>query len=152
MPSSNDTHENEDSANEQPPPPRVIEPEEVAEVPCSPDRLFEVLADVRKRYALYYLQQEDGRGTLTDIADQLAASRATTAAGNVTKKNCRVYTALYHADLPKLADCGLITFDPDAEKVTATDKLNAIAPYLRFAQLAEPNDYERFCRQLNEDE
>ena len=95
MPSSNDTHENEDSANEQPPPPRVIEPEEVAEVPCSPDRLFEVLADVRKRYALYYLQQEDGRGTLTDIADQLAAFRVTTAAKNVTeKKNIAASTPL----------------------------------------------------------
>ncbi|RLM89077.1 hypothetical protein D3D01_20000 [Haloarcula sp. Atlit-7R] len=131
----------------------MIEPEEVAEVPCLPGHLFEVLADVRKRYALYYLQQGDGRGTLTDIADQLVASRATTAAGNETeKKHCHVYTALYHADLPKLADCGLITFDCETGKVTAADKFDAIEPYLHFAQLAEPNDYEQFRGQLNDNE
>ena len=86
MTPSNHSHENEDSADEQPPPRRAIDPEEVAEAPCPPGRLFEVLADVRKRYALYYLRHEDGRGTLHDMADQLVASTATTTAENVTKK------------------------------------------------------------------
>lgn len=60
----------------------------------------------------------------------------------------RLYTSLYHADLPKLDEYGLITFDAETGKVTATDHLEQITPYLELAQTIEPDDYEQFCTLL----
>lgn len=126
---------------------RTTDPEEV---PFSPGALFEILADDRQRYVLYYLLEEDGRETLADVVDRLAAWRneATVDALEADARE-NVSVGLYHAALPKLDDAGLVDFDPERETVVATDELHRITPFLDLARAAEPEDYERFLDLLD---
>jgi DNA-directed RNA polymerase subunit RPC12/RpoP len=118
-------------------------------VPFSPGTLFEVLADDRRRYVLYYLLEADGRGTLADLADQLAAREAETAVDALKERERKsVATDLHHVTVPRLADCGLVDFDPETGKVTATERLRQAEPFLDFARTTEPAAHERFLDQL----
>jgi hypothetical protein len=83
----------------------------------------------------------------------LAAWEENTTAELVAKKTQRrLYTSLYHADLPKLDQYGLLTFAPNTGKVAATKQLERITPLLTVAQSMEQDDYERFCRPFRESE
>jgi hypothetical protein len=118
-------------------------------VPVAPGTLFGILADDRRRYVLYYLLEADGRGTLADLADQLAAREAETAVDALEERERKsVATDLHHVTLPRLADRGLVDFDPETGKVTATERLRQAEPFLDFAQTTEPAAHERFLDQL----
>ncbi len=147
-----DESDSPDSRAEEIPSRRVTPSEGAPDVPFSPRILFGILADTRERYVLYYLDEHDGVGTLTDMADQLAAMENHTTVELTTREaRNRVKSGLYHADLPKLDDYGFITFQPETGKVKATDQLDRIEPQLEIAQRAEPSEYDRFCTLLEED-
>lgn len=131
----------------------MTSPDGTEDVPFSPSVLYGILADTRERYVLYYLLENDGRGTINDLADKLAAwENGTTVELLTHEMQNRVSGSLYHADLPKLDDYGFIDFDPDTRKVTATEQLEEITPNLRYARSREPDEYERFLELLGEEE
>lgn len=83
------------------------------------DDLLEALSNARRRYALYYALGRDevdiGEMAMT-ITDWLSAE-SDGMDRNVRRRD-RVRTSLYHADLPKLAEAGLVTVDRRDETVT----------------------------------
>lgn len=81
------------------------------------DAVLGVLSDQRRRYALYYLQDQT-TATLQEVAAQVATwetERGEQAAESV--QTDQVYTDFYHRHLPKLADANLIEYDPREELV-----------------------------------
>lgn len=76
------------------------------------DRLFDVLADERRRIALHYLRDRGGAAPFEDVVDAVA-DRAT---DDDHHDRRAVESALYHVHLPKLQDVGLLAeSDPDGE-------------------------------------
>lgn len=69
------------------------------------DRLFEVLADERRRRVLYYLRGSDDPPASVDaLAERIADADGLPAE--------RVATSLHHTHLPKLDESGVVAFDP----------------------------------------
>jgi len=115
----------------------------------SPSMIFGLLADERQRFALYYLQEHDGQGTLEDIATHVAAwENNTTVELTTTEMKNRVYAGFYHADLPKLSDYNVIDYDVESGHVRLTGEIDELETYLEFAKEAETDDYREFAEQL----
>lgn len=79
----------------------------------SPDALFTILSDGRRRYALRYLSQKVGAVSLTDLAEQIAIWEETLTQDRFE----RVLTGLYHVHVPKLEEAGLVRYDARQETV-----------------------------------
>lgn len=81
------------------------------------DATLEALANQRRRYALYHLQ-DCTTATLREIARQVAAWESNRPAEVAElDPNDRVYADFYHRHLPKLADANVIEYDPREELV-----------------------------------
>lgn len=86
------------------------------------DRLFAALAKARRRHALRCLVRSSGPLTVSELARRLTqegqASDAVEApVGNVGRE----HASLYHVDLPKLVNAGLVDHDPEANRVRLAD-------------------------------
>lgn len=76
------------------------------------DTLLQLLADRRRRQAIHYLRHEaDGKTTIDSLADRLHSGGSD--AGDQTTEREELVIQLYHAHLPKLADHGVVEFDPE---------------------------------------
>lgn len=94
--------------------------------------LSDVLRNMRRRYALYYLHQQDGAVGLDEMTDQIAAWERDAEAGEVPSEQRRsVYNALYQTHLPRLEELGVVAFDSDAKTVSLADRGKALE--LHFA-------------------
>lgn len=75
------------------------------------DAVFDVLADSRRRYALYCLVQEpDGVLERSDLAARIEATEEGTERDE-TNGAAAIRRDLHHAQLPKLAEAGVIDYD-----------------------------------------
>ena len=85
-----------------------------AETP-SLDLVFDLLADQRRRYALYYLYDvSDGVATVDEVAEYVLRLED----GDHSDEHERhVLTALQHVHLPKLEDAGILEYDSRSETV-----------------------------------
>lgn len=90
-----------------------------ATVDADTDELFELLGDEHRRYVLAALDAAARPLHLADLATQLA--RAESGDADVAERRQQLSLHLYHADLPKLADAGLVAFDRDERTVALTD-------------------------------
>lgn len=93
------------------------------EVPL--DVVFGLLSSRQRRYVLQYLTHHSGTVELRELADQLATCEETT-----VDDQERLVVSLYHVHLPKLADSGVITFDPEQRLVELEETADALLPYL----------------------
>ncbi|ELZ02856.1 DUF7344 domain-containing protein [Natrialba asiatica] len=85
------------------------------------DRVFDLLSNRRRRYALYTLyEQSDGVATIDELTDRVCTfdrqftPSETTTAGDFQRA---VRTELLHVHLPKLADAGVLEQDQRTETV-----------------------------------
>lgn len=75
------------------------------------DRIFDALATERRRLVVQYFRNaSDDVATVTDLAYYASDRLADGDFG-------RVSAALYHGDVPKLRDSGLVEYDPRTETV-----------------------------------
>lgn len=83
----------------------------------SREELFDVLANERRAYTLWYLYAEtDGHSTFDDLVDAVVRlERATT---DVPPEHEReIAVSLHHVEIPKLARDGLVDYDHRSETV-----------------------------------
>ncbi|WP_225333716.1 DUF7344 domain-containing protein [Halomicrobium urmianum] len=147
----NDCHD-EGSDGEQPADGESSGPAERPDVPLTPSAIFGLLADRRPRFLLYVLYERGGTMTLDELAPHLAAIENETTSESLTPKTEeRVRARLHHADVPKLAERGLVTYDSDSGAVTLTDAGEGLEPYLEFAREREPLDVGAFLRRCRRD-
>lgn len=83
------------------------------------DRLVAVLADVRFRAILVELNEAGAELTVSDLSARLASDRPS---WNASRESTKI--RLYHDDVPRLADLGFVSFDPDTGGVTLTEELD----------------------------
>ncbi|EMA31017.1 hypothetical protein C444_08860 [Haloarcula japonica DSM 6131] len=95
--------------------------------------IFELLTSERRRRALQYLTQAVGAVPISDLADQLTLWE-----GEHTREQYeRVCTSLFHVHLPKMADAGVVQYDPACETVHPQEAIEQITPYLELAGLSD---------------
>lgn len=94
----------------------------------TPTKMFEVLADERRQYALRYLAQKPSAVPVGDVAEYVAVRE-----GEPTRDRYeRVLTGLYHVHLPLLTSAGLVSYDERRELVTLLVARGELDPYLRL--------------------
>ncbi|ESP88813.1 DUF7344 domain-containing protein [Candidatus Halobonum tyrrellensis] len=83
------------------------------------DTVYDALANPTRRAVCYLLSERD-RWPLSDLAARVAAIEEGVApsAVDATARD-RASAALYHVHLPRLADRGVVTFDAEADAVSA---------------------------------
>ena len=95
------------------------------------NNVFDLLSNPRRRYILYYLRTHDGPVQLTDLADEVAAWEYETDVEELSKQERkRVYVSLYQTHVPKLAEVGLIDYDPSVGLIRPTRRVRAVDAYL----------------------
>jgi len=87
-----------------------------------PTPSFEALADSRRQFVLWYLSQRSDTVLIDELAEQLARW--------CEKPQAHIRLSLYHVQLPKLADAGLIRYDTEQETVKSTAMAERIVTIL----------------------
>lgn len=97
----------------------------------SQDTAFDILSNARRRYVLYYLREADGPVELGELARELAAWENDTTVEELTKQQRkRVYVSLYQTHIQKLAEAGIVEYDPDTGMVALANGARQLGSYL----------------------
>ena len=97
----------------------------------SPDVVFEILSNQRRRMVLYYLRQHEGTATVNELAKHIAAMENDVTVGDLTsQQQKRVYVSLYQTHLPKLEATSMIDYDDEEGEVSLTERANEMDSYL----------------------
>lgn len=101
----------------------------------SPDLVFDILSNTRRRMVLYYLRQYGGSATVQELADEIAAMENDVEIEELTRQQQkRVYVSLYQTHLPKLEESGISEYDEEREEVRLTGRANEIDHYLTTSE------------------
>lgn len=102
--------------------------------PSTLDTVFSLLSSSRRRYLLWYFLENDV-GTVDHLSRQIAAREAGTPAEDVADDERRaVAVSLAHDHLPRLADHGLLEYDPRTGDAASTSTLETLRPVLVHAR------------------
>lgn len=106
---------------------------------ASVDIVLETLASRRRRYALYYLQDQT-TATLQEVSLQVTAWEKGVSI-QTTDFDDRIYADFYHRHLPKLADANMIEYDPRQELIRydCSDLVERMLELARWVESPEPN-------------
>lgn len=89
------------------------------------DEWFELLADDVRREVLFGLLGDGSRDPVVTVPDGVDAG---------DRDPRRVALSLWHTDLPKLADAGVVDWDREAGEVTRGPDFDAIRPLLEAVE------------------
>lgn len=96
----------------------------------SMDRVFNLLGDQRRRYALTYLSTRPGAVTVNELVERVAVWECETQPERLSvRERERVHVSMCHSHLPKLADAGAISYDERA-RVERGDRFDRFSYYL----------------------
>lgn len=97
----------------------------------SPDLVFEILSNTRRRMMLYYLSQNEGQATIQELAEQIAALENDVPVDELRRRQRkRVYVSLYQTHVPKLEDSGIVEYDDESGEVRLTERAGEFDSYL----------------------
>lgn len=97
----------------------------------SPDDVFEILSNARRRFMIDYLHQQGGSQSLSDIADHIASREYETPVDQIgNDQRRRVYISLYQTHLPKLVEYGVVEYDEDEKSVSLTRRVADVDRFL----------------------
>jgi hypothetical protein len=95
------------------------------------DEIFEMLSNRRRRFVLQYLKNREEAGTLSNLAEHVAAwENDSTVQGISASERKTVYSSLQQFHLPKMDDTGVVEFDRRAGVVELTDAASELDIYL----------------------
>lgn len=102
----------------------------------SVDRALDLLAERRRRYALYCLEDRDEPVSVDDLA--AAVARMERDGDGISEDRCRrIELHLEHTHLPKADQTGLVEYDPTASTVRLVDEPPAFEALLTVAEALE---------------
>lgn len=97
----------------------------------SPNEIFHILQNDRRRGVLRFLQGRDDPVRMRDVAEQVAAwEHDTTVQGLSSTQRQRVYIPLYQSHLPKLDELGVIEYQQSRGIVERKPLADVFDPYL----------------------
>lgn len=98
------------------------------------DRVLEGLADPRRRYLLYYLNERESCG-IDEAAQYVAACERECDLEEVPAKATeRVKINLFHAHLPKLDEYNLVEYDQRSKEMRYRDPPDSLSEFLKLAK------------------
>jgi DNA-binding transcriptional ArsR family regulator len=104
----------------------------------TPDTVFSVLSNERRRQVLRHLHDRGG-SNVRELSQQLAAWENDVQPEAVTyKQRKRVYTSLHQTHLPALAEAGVVDYDRDRGTVRLTARASVLDEYLA-TDVGEPS-------------
>jgi DNA-binding transcriptional ArsR family regulator len=93
--------------------------------------IYDILSSPRRRFVLYYLREQGGQATVSELADEVAAWENDRSVAELSdKQRKRAYVSLYQTHVPKLAEVGIIDYDKDSGLVRLTDRATRVNRYL----------------------
>lgn len=105
----------------------------------SQDVAFDLLSNARRRFVLRRLQESSEPIELGDLAADLAAKENGIPPEELSpQQRKRTYVSLYQTHVPKLADAGVITYDPDAGTVAGTNSVEELSGYFQSSRDPPP--------------
>jgi DNA-binding transcriptional ArsR family regulator len=99
----------------------------------SPTAIFGLLADDHRLHALDYLSRRVGAVSFEELADRLAVREG----DDSDDRRDRIRASLVHHHLPRLADTGVVRYDPERGTVELRDASDRLRPYLQLAAADE---------------
>ena len=95
------------------------------------DQVFEILKNSRRRQTLHYLFENDGKATLSELAEHIAALENDVDIKAITSsQRKRVYVGLYQCHLPKMDDMDVVDFEKNRGNVEVATNAFRFKPYL----------------------
>lgn len=102
------------------------------------NRIFHVLTSERRRYVLYHLREQPGAVELDDLAVAVVARIENESPDAVTDEEIdRMVVRLRNAELPKLADVGIVEYDDRSGMVRFRDPGRLLGAFLLLAARVE---------------
>ncbi|WP_338738543.1 DUF7504 family protein [Haloplanus salilacus] len=110
---------------------------ETVPIPYSFDQTLDLISDARRRTLLYWLKDR-GSGTVAfdDIVEAVVTRETSIPAREAPESRDSVRVSLAHAHLPKLADLGIVEYDPDGATVQYHGN-PALESFLRYVETIE---------------
>ncbi|WP_135302533.1 DUF7344 domain-containing protein [Haloarcula amylovorans] len=106
--------------------------------PLSKGEIFDVLQNERRRYVLQYLREHGGPIELGDLTSEVASMEYDCDCADVSSaQRKRVYTTLQQTHLPRMAEAGIVEYDPDDGVVTTTAQTEELTVYLEVVPSGE---------------
>lgn len=97
----------------------------------SPDEVYEVLSNHRRRYALHYLKQNGRNAELGTVSERVAAWENEIDVEEVSSdQRKRVYTSLQRYHFPKMDEAELLEYDRRAGTVELTERADDLDLYM----------------------
>jgi DNA-binding transcriptional ArsR family regulator len=97
----------------------------------SPDLVFEILSNTRRRMLLFYLRQHSGSATVKELAGEIAALENEVDVDDLERQQRkRVYVSLYQTHVPKLEEAGIVEYDDASGEVRLTNRAGEFDTYL----------------------
>lgn len=95
------------------------------------DLVFDILSNTRRRKVLSYLRQSDGRATVQELAEEIAALENEVQVDELSREQRkRVYVSLYQTHLPKLEEAEIIDYDEEGGEIRLTDRADELNSYI----------------------
>lgn len=99
------------------------------------DKLFDVLSNERRRYAIHYLKQRDDEVDLSELSTQVTAWEQHVSPDEVCYDDRKsVHTALTQFHLPKMNDAGVVDFRTQRNEVSLTEEGAELTLYLETVE------------------
>ena len=129
--STNDTITRTSPSTEEPESPSETDgPVEPEDPDLNVDRLYHILSNRRRRFALYFLQRTDDGTTLAELTEHVAAWESGCDPDDLSSdQRKRVYTALQQSHLPTLEKAAIVQYDEIDKYVEPTESLSSIDCY-----------------------
>lgn len=105
------------------------------------DAIFALLADHRRRYALWYLR-EHGSMRLPDLAEEVARRKYDTTIPELPEEEIKhLYMDLWHTHIPKLADADVVRYNQDRDTVMLGENADRVLRFLPADAPEERDDH-----------
>lgn len=118
-------------------PPSPPRPERVrGEIPT--DSLFGALKDERRRYVLYYLENESNPASLDELAEAVASWSHDVGTADLPDELHRAArNSLHHCHVPHLESVDAVEYDTDRRTVALAAAAEEIEPFLKLTALRD---------------
>lgn len=102
------------------------------------NRIFDLLRKERRRYALYYLERQDGPVSIAELAERVVEWETDPGAVSIPEERFeRVEIELQHNHLPKACEAEYVEYDPEREEVEVTGTPPEFNAIISVAEIIE---------------
>jgi len=103
------------------------------QVSFSTDAIFETLSNRRRRYVLHYLKRVGEPVSVRELSERLAAWENQIPRSAVRpQQRKRLYTAMHQTHLPKMAELGVVDYDPNRSVVSLAESVEQFDIYFEM--------------------